>query len=87
MPHGRNKFRSHPVGGGAGLEYHQAARHLPLISSATPMTAPGHSRVLGHHRLDSAGGQPMARHVDHIVDTAHDEQVAVLVEIAPSPVR
>src|SRR6185437_12144130 len=39
----------------------------------------GDRRVAGQYLFHFAGGQPVARHVDHVVDAAHDVQVTVLV--------
>ena len=38
--------------------------------------------MAGQHRLDRAGGQPVAGDVDHVVGAAHHEQIAVLVAVA-----
>ena len=55
----------------------------PLISSAhADHRALGHRRVGGQHLLDGAGRQAVPGNVDDVVDAAHHEQVAVLVEVA-----
>src|SRR5215470_2433973 len=70
------------VGAGAGLEHHEAARYLPLDRILDPdHSTLSHREMVGQHLLHLAGGQPMAGHVDHIVGTAHDEQVPIRVQM------
>ena len=55
----------------------------PLRSSCTPITA--HSATAGwpaSDRLHRAGREPVPGDVDDVVGAAHDEQVAVLVDVA-----
>ena len=83
VAHGRDEFLGEPVVRGAGLEHDEASRHLALdFVGDADHRALGHRRVGGQHRLDGAGGQPVPGHVDDVVDAAHHEQVAVLVEVA-----
>ena len=42
----------------------------------------GHQRVGGHDGLHGPGREPVTGDVDHVVGAAHDEDVAVLVEVA-----
>src|SRR5690606_21336077 len=67
----------------ARLEHHEGGRELPLeLVGHADHRALGHVRVPGDDLLDGPGGQPVPGHVDDVVDPAHDEQVAVLVDVA-----
>src|SRR5215831_2022790 len=70
VPYQLDKFGAYRgrVGVGAGLEHHEAARHLPLDRITDPDHGTfGHRGMAGKHLLHLAGGQTMAGHVDHIV--------------------
>ena len=48
----------------------------------------GDHRIRDQRRLDLHRAQPMARNVEHVVDAAHDREVAVVLSrTAPSPAR
>jgi hypothetical protein len=55
----------------------------PLSCRRRPSTAhSATSGMIGQHLLHAAGGEPVAGHVDDVVGAAHDEHVAVFVDIA-----
>jgi UDP-GlcNAc3NAcA epimerase len=55
MPHRRHQFGGQAVGGGAGLEHHQSARHLTLyFIGYADHRALGHRRMRRQDRLDRA---------------------------------
>ena len=57
-----------------------ATTACPFISSGRPTHRRlRHRRVRDQRAFDFHRAQPMARHVDHVVDAAHDPEVAVLV--------
>ena len=45
----------------------------------------GNRRVRAHHLLHFSGGKPMPCHVNHIIVAAHNEEIALLIEIAAIP--
>ena len=47
----------------------------------------GDRLVADQRALDLGGADPVAGDVDHVVDAAHQPEVAVLVDAAPSPVK
>lgn len=42
----------------------------------------GHRRVAGHQVLHFARGQPVARHVDHVIRAPHDVDETVIIQKA-----
>src|SRR5690606_21463658 len=83
VAHRGDEFVGKSVGGGAVLEYDETAGHLTadLVVDADHRGL-GHGRVRGQHRLDRPGRKPVSSNVDHIVDAAHHEQVAVVVDVS-----
>ena len=67
----------------AGLEHHEAARHLALqrVGDADHR-ALGDRGVGGDDGLHRPGGEPVPGDVDDVVGAAHHEEVAVLVDVA-----
>src|SRR5271170_6499204 len=64
----------------AALERHEAYDRLPLQFVGTAYYGRLGDRPMGLQRaFDLHRAQPMARDVDHVVDAAHQPQVAVLV--------
>jgi hypothetical protein len=71
------------VGRRRRLEHHEPQRQLALeLVRDADDGALGHIRMIRQHLLHAAGGEAMAGHVDDVVDAAHDEQIAVVVDEA-----
>ena len=68
------------------LQYHQAQRQLAFefIGNADDRTL-GHRRMGTQHLFHLARGQPMACDIDDVIRPAHDEHIAVMVQIASVP--
>ena len=67
----------------AVLEHDQADRELALeLVVDADHGALGHGGVAADQLLHLAGRQAMPGHVDHVVGAAHDEHVAVLIDVA-----
>ncbi len=84
LAHERHQFGLQLVAVGldARLQHDEPDRDLTLqLVGDTDHGALGHQRVRGDHLFHGARRQTVAGHVDHVVDTSHHVQVAVVVVV------